>query len=108
MSKIKLTKNELRFQQNRLKQLERYLPTLQLKKAMLQAEVGEARIEIAQCEKAYQQQKYEVEAFSALLSDRAMLDPKQVAKVKHVGRRGAQKIPKVQRISPQCPDRQAQ
>lgn len=43
MAEIKLTKNELRQQQRRLMQLERYLPTLQLKKALLQAEVNEAR-----------------------------------------------------------------
>ena len=39
MPKLKFTKQELRFQQNRLQQLERYLPTLQLRKALLQAEV---------------------------------------------------------------------
>ncbi len=43
MAEIKLTKNELRSQQNLLAQLEKYLPTLQLKKAMLQSEVSEAR-----------------------------------------------------------------
>ena len=53
MAEVKLTKNELRTQQNKLSQLQKYLPTLQLKKAMLQAEVNEARIEIAQCEKEY-------------------------------------------------------
>jgi H(+)-transporting ATP synthase, vacuolar type, subunit D len=43
---LKLTKTELRLQQIRLNQLKRYLPTLQLKKAMLQAEVQEVRQEI--------------------------------------------------------------
>ena len=37
---IKLTKTELRIQQTRLGQFQRYLPTLQLKKAMLQFEVN--------------------------------------------------------------------
>lgn len=46
MAEIKLTKNELRLQQRRLLQLQRYLPTLQLKKALLQAEVNEARQQI--------------------------------------------------------------
>lgn len=46
MAEIKLTKNELRLQQRRLIQLERYLPTLQLKKALLQGQVNEARQEI--------------------------------------------------------------
>lgn len=40
MAQIKYTKTELRSQQVRLSQLERYLPTLQLKKAMLQSEIS--------------------------------------------------------------------
>lgn len=46
MSTIKLTKNELRNQQTRLSQLQRYLPTLQLKKALLQVEVQNAKAQI--------------------------------------------------------------
>lgn len=42
MPTLKLTKNELRSQQVRLSQLERYLPTLKLKKSMLQVEVAQA------------------------------------------------------------------
>jgi V/A-type H+-transporting ATPase subunit D len=38
---MKLTKTQLREEQNRLIQLEKYVPTLQLKKAMLQQEVIE-------------------------------------------------------------------
>lgn len=44
MAEIKLTKSELKVQQQKLLQLERYLPTLQLKKALLQAEVVSARM----------------------------------------------------------------
>ena len=40
MTQVKLTKNELRVQQVKHQQLIRYLPTLQLKKAMLQQEVN--------------------------------------------------------------------
>lgn len=40
MTQVKLTKNELRVQQIKFQQLTRYLPTLQLKKAMLQQEVN--------------------------------------------------------------------
>ncbi len=43
---LKLTKTELRSQQTRLTQFQRYLPTLQLKKAMLQFEVMAADMEI--------------------------------------------------------------
>ena len=39
MSKIKLTKGELKKQRDALKQYERYLPTLQLKKQQLQMEI---------------------------------------------------------------------
>ena len=87
MAEIKLTKNELRSQQNRLKQLEKYLPTLQLKKAMLQAEVNEARSEIAKFEKEQQQQHQKVERYSALLSDRSMIEPGKIAKVDKVKKR---------------------
>lgn len=43
MTEIKLTKNALREEQAKLSQLSRYLPTLQLKKALLQSEVMQAR-----------------------------------------------------------------
>jgi V/A-type H+/Na+-transporting ATPase subunit D len=43
MAELKFTKFELRHQQIRLAQLERYLPTLQLRKALLQAEVIAAK-----------------------------------------------------------------
>ncbi len=43
MAELKFTKQELRGQQVRLSQLERYLPTLRLRKAILQAEVVTAR-----------------------------------------------------------------
>ncbi|MDR1834185.1 MAG: V-type ATP synthase subunit D [Fusobacteriaceae bacterium] len=39
MAKIKLTKNELKKQKDALKMFQRYLPTLQLKKQQLQAEI---------------------------------------------------------------------
>lgn len=43
MAEIKFTKQELRQQQIKLHQLQRYLPTLQLRKALLQSEVMNAR-----------------------------------------------------------------
>ena len=39
MAKIKFTKGELKRQRDALKQFERYLPTLQLKKQQLQLEI---------------------------------------------------------------------
>ena len=69
MAQIKLTKNELRDQQLRLNQLEKYLPTLQLKKAMLQVEVNNAIYEIEGFRKAYKDEKEKNEIFQSLLTD---------------------------------------
>ena len=87
MAEIKLTKNELRSQQTRLNQLQKYLPTLQLKKAMLQAEVSEARIEIVKCEEVYQRLHHEVEGYSSLLTEHIPINIKDSARITHVGRR---------------------
>ena len=43
MAKIKFTKNELKKQRDSLRQFQRYLPTLQLKKQQLQMKILEAR-----------------------------------------------------------------
>jgi len=50
---VKLTKNQLKIEQTRLQRLKKYLPTLQLKKAMLQSEVERARDELQGLQKAY-------------------------------------------------------
>lgn len=84
MAVVKLTKNELRVQQNRLSQLQKYLPTLQLKKALLQLEVNEARHEIAKLENTYNSLHQEVESYSELLSDRSEIDPMGAAKITEV------------------------
>lgn len=65
---IKLTKNELRAQQTRLGQLRKYLPTLQLKKAMLQAEVNLARAEISQRKKELDQKRAVIDQYRQLLT----------------------------------------
>jgi len=87
MAEIKFTKNELRDQQTRLSQLEKYLPTLQLKKAMLQAEVQGLRHEIADLESVFSQKRVSVEEFSSLLTEKTNVDPKKAVQVKHVGKR---------------------
>ena len=51
---IKLTKNELKVQKDRLKQFQRYLPTLQLKKQQLQAVVMQAAAQLEQVERQRQ------------------------------------------------------
>ncbi len=47
---IKLTKNELKKQKDNLKQFQRYLPTLQLKKQQLQSVIMKIRAELEQTE----------------------------------------------------------
>lgn len=87
MAEFKLTKNELRAQQNRLQQLEKYLPTLQLKKAMLQSEVNEARLEIVKSEEAFRQIRSQADRFSPLLTEKLSIDIRESAKIVKVKRR---------------------
>lgn len=87
MAEIKLTKNELRVQQIRLNQLQKYLPTLQLKKAMLQVEVNEARMEIGKLQERFEQVKSEAEAFSPLFTEKIPLDPATMVKVSDLKKR---------------------
>ncbi|MCB1112260.1 MAG: V-type ATP synthase subunit D [Chlamydiales bacterium] len=87
MAEIKLTKNELRAQQKRLGQLNKYLPTLQLKKAMLQAEVNEARIEIQGLRDAYAQARKRVDEYASLLTEGEMIDLQDAAEIKTVHKR---------------------
>ncbi|MBA2726584.1 MAG: V-type ATP synthase subunit D [Parachlamydiaceae bacterium] len=84
MSEIKLTKSELRIQQTHLSTLQKYLPTLMLKKAMLQAEIVEARAELLECENNYFQKRKILEADSALISEKDSIDPLTLVKIKEV------------------------
>lgn len=87
MPEVKMTKNELRDQQTKLAQLEKYLPTLQLKKAMLQAEVSEARHEIAKCEEGYKKHEASVVHYSGLLTEYLNIDLQDSAKIAGINRR---------------------
>lgn len=87
MAEIKLTKNELRAEQKKLGQLEKYLPTLQLKKAMLQLEVNEVRAEIEGLRVQYQKARQFAIEFSPLLSDRDSIDLQDAANIQRVNRR---------------------
>lgn len=84
MADVKLTKNELRGQQFKLNQLEKYLPTLQLKKAMLQSEVNEVRAEILRLENAFDASRLTASHSGGLLSERIGLDLKLAAKVDRI------------------------
>lgn len=69
MADIKLTKNELRVQETKLHQLERYLPTLQLKKSLLQVEVQNAKIEINKLQEQRDEIYEHVEGFAKLFPE---------------------------------------
>lgn len=87
MAEIKFTKTELRLQQNRLNQLFKYLPTLQLKKALLQAEVSETKQEIAVILESLELEKSSAEEYAALFTIPVAVDVAQFAKVTDIKRR---------------------
>jgi len=84
MTTLKLTKNELRVQQNRLSLFQKYLPTLQLKKAMLQFEVNQALHEITLLNESFRAARVSVDSFAPLLSVQTGVDPMTFADVIHV------------------------
>ncbi|ANH78874.1 V-type ATP synthase subunit D [Candidatus Chlamydia sanziniae] len=65
---IKLTKHTLRLEKTKLARLEAYLPTLKLKKALLQAEVHMANRDFIKKKKIYKQARDRVYAFAELFS----------------------------------------
>ncbi|MEN9655066.1 MAG: v-type synthase subunit [Chlamydiota bacterium] len=81
---LRLTKNELRNQQVRLHQFERYLPTLRLKKALLQFEVIAAQMEIDRLQDETHIRWTEVETIAPMIADKSCIDLVQYADVLHV------------------------
>ncbi len=67
-----------------IRPIEKYLPTLQLKKAMLQAVVQETRHEIERYESIQNQKKIKAEEFCGLLSTKTTIDPLEAVKIKSV------------------------
>ncbi|WP_213357570.1 V-type ATP synthase subunit D [Chlamydiifrater phoenicopteri] len=65
---LKLTKNEFRARKSKLEWLQAYLPTLKLKKALLQSEVQAALSENELCEREYESTKHQVYAMAELFS----------------------------------------
>ncbi len=74
MADIKLTKNELRSQQLKQSQLKKYLPTLQLKKALLQVEVNQIEMKIAERIREMNAYKEVLERSSRLFCDTHVAD----------------------------------
>jgi V/A-type H+-transporting ATPase subunit D len=87
MAELKMTKNELRAQQNRLNQLLKYLPTLQLKKALLQAEVAESRLERYALEERLDLEKRAVEEYASLFAQSLPTDVSYFAKIAKLEKR---------------------
>jgi V/A-type H+-transporting ATPase subunit D len=71
---IKFTKTELRTQQLRLNQLEKYLPTLQLKKMLLQMEVNQAEADVEKLTLEFKNTEKKVSHYCALFSDKQAFD----------------------------------
>lgn len=87
MADIKLTKNELRTQQVKQTQLKKYLPTLQLKKALLQAEVNQIELKIGKFQKELSLKKSILEESSRLFCDpniTSLFDSIEILEVKKV------------------------
>lgn len=69
MSKIKLTKGELKKQRDSLRQFEHYLPTLQLKKQQLQMKILEARRTIEEKQGVLREQEKKMASWLGLFAD---------------------------------------
>jgi len=86
MAEVKFTKTELRAQQVKLERLQKYLPTLQLKKALLQTEVNQALIEIEELTAHFSSSQENVGKYAALFTERSASDFFSAVKVKEVER----------------------
>src|SRR3569832_1099478 len=84
---VKLTKTELRTEQYRYQQLQKYLPTLQLKKMLLQIEVNQAEQEIHILQAEFHQLENKITAYAALFSDRTAFDLYPAVKILEVQKR---------------------
>ena len=73
MASVKLTKNELKNQKEKLKQFERFLPTLQLKKQQLQTEMARVTTELADTQRRYEQAIADLDDWVAVYAENAFL-----------------------------------
>ena len=71
---IKLTKNEEKVQKDRLKQYQRYLPTLQLKKQQLQMVIMQTRAELEQKEAERDQMIGDLDDWVAVFAENNIFD----------------------------------
>ena len=74
MAKLKLTKTELKTQQNAYKQFTRFLPTLQLKKQQLQMEMRTSQARLRDNEAEQERTRKSLNAWIALFGDEEGLE----------------------------------
>ena len=74
MSKLKLTKTELKTQSDALKQYRRFLPTLQLKKQQLQVELRKSRDLVTANRAEYAALRKELDLFVGLYADKGAVE----------------------------------
>jgi len=84
MAQLRLTKNELRAQEAKFNQLSKYLPTLQLKKALIQAQVAEAKNHLANLLHKIETKKLEVGKYASLLGQKLFVDVLYFSRVKDI------------------------
>lgn len=87
MAQLKLTKMELRSQQLRFAQLQKYLPTLQLKKALLQIEVNEVQFALERLRTEFHVFAQRAEKFAKLFTDRYAFDLFSAIKIQEIRKR---------------------
>lgn len=83
---LKFTKGALRLEQMRLRQLETYLPTLSLKKSLLQMELESLKGEMQKLNARFQAAKEKVENFSYLLTSKSRFSLMEYTKVCQVSK----------------------
>ena len=71
---IKLTKNELKVQKDRLKQYQRYLPTLQLKKQQLQSVIMKKKAELEEMEEQRLQMTCDLDDWVAVFAENELFE----------------------------------
>lgn len=83
MAKIKLTKGELKRQRDALKQFQRYLPTLQLKKQQLQLEILQLGLVLQENKQALNKKRQAIDLWIGLLTE-AEVNLKQFLKIQKI------------------------
>jgi V/A-type H+-transporting ATPase subunit D len=84
VAELKLTKTHLREEQVKLERLRKYLPTLQLKKALLQIEVNQAQAEVELLVAEFSEAQERTVKYASLLTERSALDLFAAVKVEKV------------------------